>query len=126
MKAISPSCRNTILQRRGVTSFAVSVRMTRARLTGQRGDGAGSLAAVFAGVFRSFIAFVQSVSAFADSIGVARTGVAGQRLDARKSDSAVFAVELCHDERFLFDVMMLFGANSAAKRLVRRSVVLSG
>ena len=81
-----------------MTTFAVSVRMTRARLTGQGGDGAGSLSTVFACVFRSFIAFVQSMSAFADSIGVARTGVAGQRLDARESVSAVFAVELRHDE----------------------------
>lgn len=69
--------------------------------TGQGSDSAGSLSAVFAGVFRSFIAFVQSMSAFADSIGVARAGGAGQRLDARKSVSAVFAVELRHDERFL-------------------------
>ena len=88
-----------------MTPLAVSVWMTRARLTGQGSDGAGPLPAVFAGVFRSFIAFVQGMSAFADSIGVARTGGAGQRLDARKSVSAVFAVELRHDERFLFVVV---------------------
>ena len=92
-----------------MTAFAIPVRMSRTSCTGQGSDGAGPLPAVFAGVFRGFIAFVQSMSAFADSIGVARTGVAGQRLDARKSVSAVFAVELRHDERFLFVVLVEIG-----------------
>ena len=89
--------------------------MTRTRLAGQGSDGAGPLPAIFAGVFRGFIAFVESVSALADSIGVARTGVAGQRLDARKSVSAVFAVELCHDERFLFVVVVEIGGDCGRK-----------
>lgn len=109
-----------------MASFAVSVRMTRAGGAGQRSDGAGPLSAVFAGVFRGFVSFVQSVSALADSIGVTRTGGAGQGLDARKSVSAVFAVELRHDERFLFVVVVEIGGIAAAKRLVRRSVVCSG
>jgi len=79
-----------------MTAFAVAVRMTRARLAGQRSDGAGPLPAVFAGVFRGFVAFIQRMSAFADSIGVARARLTGQRLDARKSVSAELTIELCH------------------------------
>jgi len=75
--SISPSCRNAILQRGGVTPFAVSVRMARAGGAGQRGDGTGSLSAVFAGVFRSFLALIQNMSAFADSVRMTRTGGAG-------------------------------------------------
>ena len=56
------------LQRRGMTAFAIAVRMTRAHLAGQRSDGAGSLSAVFAGVFRGFIALIESVSALTDSV----------------------------------------------------------
>jgi len=65
-----------------MTPFAVPVRMTRAHLAGQRSDGAGSLPAVFAGVFRGFIALIESVSALADSVGMTRACGAGQRLDA--------------------------------------------
>jgi len=85
-----------LLQRGGMTAFAVAVRMTRACLAGQGSDGAGPLSAVFAGVFRSFVALIQGMSALADSIGVARARLTGQRLDARKSVSADLTIELCH------------------------------
>jgi hypothetical protein len=87
-----------------VTPFTVSVWMARAHLAGQGGDSAGSLSAVFAGVFRGFIAFIESMSALADSVRMTGARGAGQRLDARISVPAVFAVELRHDERFLFVV----------------------
>ena len=78
--------------------------MARAHLAGQGGDGAGSFPAVFAGVFRGFVAFIESMSALADSVRMTGACGAGQRLDARISVPAVFAVELRHDERFLFVV----------------------
>ena len=65
-----------------MTAFAVAVRMTRARLAGQRSDGAGPLPEVFAGVFRGFVALIESVSALADSVRMTWAGGAGQRLDA--------------------------------------------
>ena len=83
--------------------------MARAHLAGQGGDGAGSFPTVFAGVFRGFVAFIESVSALADSVGMTRACGAGQRLDARISVPAVFAVKLRHDERFLFVVIVVFG-----------------
>ena len=92
-----------------MTAFAIAVRMTRAHLAGQRSDGAGPLSAVFAGVFRGFIAFIESMSAFADSVRMTGACGAGQRLDARISVPTVFAVELRHDERFLFVVFVEFG-----------------
>ena len=92
-----------------MTAFAIAVRMTWAHLAGQRSDGAGPLSAVFAGVFRGFIALIESVSALADSVGMTRACGAGQGLDARISVPAVFAVELRHDERFLFVVFVEFG-----------------
>ena len=65
-----------------MTAFAIAVRMTRAHLAGQRSDGAGSLSAVFAGVFRGFIALIESVSALANSVRMTWACGAGQRLDA--------------------------------------------
>ena len=82
MPSTSLPCGDARSQCRGVTPFAVSVWMARAHLAGQGGDGAGPLSAIFAGVFRGFIAFVESVSALANSIGVARACGAGQGLDA--------------------------------------------
>ena len=104
MQFTSLSCRDARSQRGGVTSFTVSIRVARAHLAGQGGDGAGSLSTVFAGIFRGFIAFIERVSAFADSVRMTGACGAGQRLDARISVPAVFAVELRHDERFLFVV----------------------
>ena len=92
-----------------MVALAPAVRMTRAHLAGQRSDGAGPLSAVFAGVFRGFIALIESVSALADSVWMTGACGAGQRLDARISVPAVFAVELRHDERFLFVVFVEFG-----------------
>ena len=112
-------------QRGGVTPFAVSVRMARAHLAGQGGDGTGPLSAVFAGVFRGFVALIESVSAFANSVRMTGACGAGQRLDARISVPTVFAVELRHDERFLFAYLLNLGI-ATAKRLVGCSVVLSG
>ena len=102
-------CGDVRSQRGGVASFTVSVRMTRARLACQRGDGAGPLSAVFAGVFRGFIALIESVSTLADSVRMTGACGAGQRLDARICVPAVFAVELRHDERFLFVVLVEIG-----------------
>ena len=65
-----------------MTAFAVPVRMTWARGAGQRSDGAGPLPAVFAGVFRGFVALIESVSALADSVRMTWACGAGQRLDA--------------------------------------------
>ena len=65
-----------------MTAFAIAVRMTRAHLAGQRSDGAGPLPAVFAGVFRGFVALIESVSALADSVRMTWACGAGQRLDA--------------------------------------------
>ena len=104
----SLSCGDARSQRGGVTSFAVSIRMARAHLAGQGGDGAGPLSAVFASVFRGFVALVESVSALADSVRMTGACGAGQRLDARISVPTVFAVELRHDERFLFVVFVEF------------------
>ena len=98
MPSTSLPCGDARSQCRGVTPFAVSVWMARAHLAGQGGDGAGPLSAIFAGVFRGFIAFVESVSALADSVRMTGACGAGQRLDARISVPAVFAVELRHDE----------------------------
>ena len=98
MQFTSLSCRDAWSQRGGVTSFTVSIRVARAHLAGQGGDGAGPLSAVFAGVFRGFVAFIESMSAFADSVRMTGACGAGQRLDARISVPAVFAVELRHDE----------------------------
>ena len=78
--------------------------MARAHLAGQGGDGAGSFSTVFAGVFRGFIALIERVSALADSVRMTGACGTGQRLDARISVPTVFAVELRHDERFLFVV----------------------
>ena len=108
-----------------MTAFAIAVRMTRAHLAGQRSDGAGSLSAVFAGVFRGFIALIESVSALADSVRMTGACGAGQRLDARISVPAVFAVKLRHVERFLF-ACLLNSEDATARRLVGRSFVLSG
>ena len=98
MQFASLSCGDARSQRGGVTPFAVSVRMARAHLAGQGGDGAGPLSAVFAGVFRGFIALIESVSSLADSIRMTGACGAGQRLDARISVPTIFAVELRHDE----------------------------
>ena len=81
-----------------MTTFTVSIRVARAHLAGQGGDGAGSFPAVFAGVFRGFVALVESMSALADSVRMTGACGAGQRLDARISVPAVFAVEFRHDE----------------------------
>ena len=92
-----------------MTPFAVSVRMARAHLASQGGDGAGSFPTVFAGVFWGLVALIERVSAFADSVRMTGACGAGQRLDARISVPTVFAVELRHDERFLFVVFVEFG-----------------
>ena len=102
MQFTSLSCGDARSQRGGVTSFTVSIRVARAHLAGQGGDGAGPLSAVFAGVFRGFIALIESMSALANTVRMTGACGAGQRLDARISVPAVFAVELRHDERFLF------------------------
>ena len=109
MQFTSLSCRGARSQRGGVTPFAVSIWMARAHLAGQGGDGAGPLSAVFAGVFRGFIALIESMSALADSVRMTGACGAGQRLDARISVPTVFAVELRHDERFLFVVFVELG-----------------
>ena len=92
-----------------MTTFAIAVGMTRASCAGQGGDSAGPLPAVFAGVFRGFVALIESVSALADSVRMTGACGTGQRLDARISVPTVFAVELRHDERFLFVVFVEFG-----------------
>ena len=97
--------------------------MARAHLAGQGGDGAGSFPAVFAGVFRGFVALIECVSALADSVRMTGARGAGQRLDARISVPTVFAVELRHDERFLF-ACLLNSENATARRLAGRSDVL--
>ena len=71
-------CEDAQSQRRRVTSFAVSVRMARAHLAGQGGDGAGPFPTVFAGVFRGFVALIESVSALADSVRMTGACGAGQ------------------------------------------------
>lgn len=82
MPSTSLPCVDARSQGRRVTPFAVSVRMARAHLAGQGGDGAGPFPTVFAGVFRGFVALIESVSALADSVGMTRACGAGQRLDA--------------------------------------------
>ena len=85
-------------------AFGWTVRVALAHACGQAVEGGCLGAAVFAGVLRLLVAFVEGVLSTIRTVGMTLTTASGQALDRDGFCSAVFAIKVRHGgERWIED-----------------------